>query len=168
MANTADPYASAGLRTGLESERCIRVMLDSNVFDALVAREPDRRAVIAAIRSGQLELVTTHLQEDEIFRVSARDTHKYWRMQSIPRTVVSTSDFILGLSRLGMARLGDGVTYNAVRTKQRHLVDAEIAATAQYERLRLVTDEKRLRNQSQRLGLNAYTSAELITAIRED
>src|SRR4051794_14645244 len=103
--------------------------LDSNVFDALVADEPTRRAAVAAVAAGRACFFTTHIQEDELSAVP--DPWKYWRIASIPRQIVPTSDFIVGVSRLGMARLGAGSNYNKIRVGLNHVHDAILAATAE-------------------------------------
>lgn len=103
-------------------------MADSMMFDALVASETIRRAVIDMTRSGALSLYTTHIQEDQLERIA--DLDKVWRVKSVPRRIIPTSEFIVGVSRLGMARLGTGRAYELVRNGQRHIDDAIIAATA--------------------------------------
>lgn len=143
-----------------------RFMIDSNIFDELVADETLRRKVVSLARQCRVELVTTHLQEDELRAVASRDATKYRRIQSLPRTVVLTSDFIVGVSRLGMARIGDGTTYEAIRRDKRHIFDAEIAATAKYEQIPLITSERRLRNQAAAQSVPVVRGAEFVAHIR--
>lgn len=123
-----------------------RFMLDSMVLDELVESEPDRRAVVALIANRQIELFTTHIQEDELARIT--DEVKRWRVKSLPRTIIPTSDFVVGVSRLGMARLGSGRVYELIRHGQSHVNDALIAATAEHEGHTLVTSERRLKNRA--------------------
>lgn len=120
----------------------LRLMLDSMIFDAIVADEETQLAIVATSRRGDLVLHTTHIQEDQLAKIG--DPTKFWRVKSVPRSIIPTSDFIGGVSRLGMARVGDGRAYELVRNGQKHIEDAEIAATAEYEQIPLVTDDRRL------------------------
>jgi predicted nucleic acid-binding protein len=65
---------------------------------------------------------------------------------------VPTYGFVLDVSRLGMARLEEPAPIKAIRAGnwEKHTKDALIAATAQYEGLILVTEERRLTNFARR------------------
>lgn len=121
-------------------------MADSMLFDALAEDETVRRSAVTLSRAGRLRIVTTHIQEDELAAV--RDLSKYWRIKSIPRSIILTSDFVADVSRLDMARLGDGRAYELIRVGHHHIGDALIAATAEHEGLTLVTNDRRLTNQT--------------------
>src|SRR5215218_6101247 len=117
-------------------------MVDSMIFDSLVAGGDTAEAVLGAIRDGRLKLRTTHVQEDQLAAIL--DEAKRSAIAAIPREVVPSSVFVLGVSRLGEARLGAGDDYEAIRRGSKDIEDAIIAATAVSEADVLVTEDKRL------------------------
>ena len=50
--------------------QAMRVMLDSNVYDEVIADEKIRELVQKAVDAGRLTLVSTHVQMDELERAS--------------------------------------------------------------------------------------------------
>lgn len=117
-------------------------MVDTMVFDHLVAHADDRDVVVAAVREGRLLLRTTHVQEDQLEQIP--DTTKREAAEQIPRQVIPSSVFVVGVSRVGMARAGTGDDYEAIRRGEKDVEDAIIAATAVSEAHVLVTEDKRL------------------------
>ena len=103
-----------------------------------------------------VELVVTHIQEDELAQIP--DPEKRRLIGDVPRTVAPTSDFVLGVSRLGMARLGTGQILEQIRRPNwsKYTNDGLIASTAQLEGLILVTKERRLQNQARALGIDVW------------
>lgn len=78
-------------------------------------------------------------------------------------TFVTTSRFILGESRLGFARLGEGEPegFKALRGEQQtHTRDALVADTARKEGAAFVTSDKRLTSAAGRLGIVVLTPTE--------
>jgi hypothetical protein len=144
-------YARAGvIRT---------VMIDTMVFDA-VHDDPDGRdAVLEAIRAGELRLLTTHVQEDQLAAI--RDPVRRKALQRLPRTVVPASVAVDGVTRTGQARVDPSSPYAHLRDV-RHFQDALIAdATAARADL-LVTDDRRLAREAWDLGNDVWSSAELL------
>jgi hypothetical protein len=124
-----------------------RYLIDTIIHDAIVDTPGAASLVERLVAAGLVEFVVTHLQEDQLARVP--DPKRRARLCAIPRTKVPTSDFIIGVSRLGMARLGEGRVLEAIRgedepTRHKLTVDAEIAATAEREGLTLVTEDRQL------------------------
>ena len=100
----------------------MRFMLDTNVFDLIVADAPLAEAVRDAAVAGRITLVTTHIQEDQIAAI--RDDEKREAILRIPRSVEPTTGFALDVSRLGMAGLADEETSATIeRIGQRHLTN---------------------------------------------
>jgi predicted nucleic acid-binding protein len=130
-------------------------MLDTMIFDRIVADPAFTDEVREAAGSGSITIVTTHIQEDQITAI--RDDEKREAILRIPRSVVPTTGFAWDVSRLGMARLADDETNATLeRIGQRHLPtvkDALIAASARDEADALVTEDKDLRKRVQREGL---------------
>lgn len=84
----------------------LRVMLDTNIFDRIIETPGLVGQLRSLTASGRLDIVVTHVQEDELARI--RDTEKRRAIQRVPRRSVPTAVFVLDVSRLGKARLGEG------------------------------------------------------------
>jgi hypothetical protein len=131
-------------------------MLDTMIFDHIVADDALANSVVAAVRNGSIMIVTTHIQEDQIAVIS--DDKKREAILHIPRAVVPTTGFAWDISRLGMAELADDETSATIeRIGQRHLPtvkDALIASSARDRADAIVTDDKTLQRRIRREGLN--------------
>lgn len=98
------------------------------------------------------EYLVTHIQRDEIEKVSDEErrnallsSFKLCEAEQVP-----TGVFVLGVSRIGQAALGDGGVYHRIytelsilngskRKRQSHMADAIIGATAHVRGVGLVT-----------------------------
>ncbi len=134
----------------------MRFMLDTMIFTHIVGDAAFAKVVRDAASSGSITIVTTHVQEDQI--ADNPDAEKREAISRIPRAVVPTTGFALGVSKLGMAGLADEETSATIeRIGQRHLKntkDALIAASARDEADAIVTDDKTLRKRIRREGLD--------------
>jgi len=134
----------------------MRFMLDTMIFDHIVDDPAFEKVVRDAAHSRSISIVSTHIQEDQIAAIP--DDEKREAISRIPRTVVPTTGFALGVSRLGMAAFADDDTSATLeRMGQRHLrntMDALIAASAGDEADVIVTEDKTLRHRIRREGLN--------------
>jgi hypothetical protein len=133
----------------------MRFMLDTMVFDHIVADAAFAEVVRDAVRSGSITIVTTHIQEDQIAAIP--DEEKRTAISRIPRRVVPTTGFVLDVSRLGMARLADEEPSETIerigRREMRNVKDALIAASTHDEADALVTEDQTLRKRTRREGL---------------
>jgi predicted nucleic acid-binding protein len=129
---------------------------DTNIFDEIVGDATILRLVKQLSDRGVIELVVTHIQEDELARIP--DSEKRRLMDEVPRTVAPTSDFVVGVSRIGMARLGRGHILEQIRRPNlsKYTNDGLIASTAQFEGAILVTKERRLRNRARALEIDVW------------
>ncbi|HEY3843146.1 MAG TPA: type II toxin-antitoxin system VapC family toxin [Acidimicrobiales bacterium] len=142
----------------------LQFMVDGNIADALIADPEAEQAVVRACEVGHLVLFTTHVQLDEMGRapVDKRD-----RLLGLPWTKMPTSDFVLDVSKLGEARLGDGVTVEAIRGQPgKRTNDALIGATADLEGVVLVTNDVDLTKRARRNHIRVIDSAEFIARVR--
>ena len=129
-----------------------RIAFDSNVLDAILASPRLVQAIQRAATAGELLLVSTHVQEDELAATpdEERRASLLALYRALPITTVATYGFVIGVSRVGMARIGDGsrtgVAIDDLDSKGRkHRRDALIGVTAAGEADVLVTCERRLR-----------------------
>jgi hypothetical protein len=136
-------------------------VLDSNVYDQLVATPQRQRLFIDACESGLTEFLMTHIQRDELMNHPNETTRN--AIFGIPFVVAMTSGVVLGTSKFGFARFGEPGRVHAIRSPSgNHTHDALIATTAEAEGAVLVTEERRLRNQARRQNIEVWTAAELI------
>jgi predicted nucleic acid-binding protein len=126
-----------------------RFSLDSMIFDHIAESEETIELVERLVEARKIELVATHVQRDEIAAIP--DQSKRERIARIPVADVATYGFVIGISRIGMARLGPEAPYEAMAGPNRgkYANDALIAMTAQFEDTVLVSDDRRLRNRAQ-------------------
>lgn len=133
-----------------------RVVLDSMVLDLIVA-DPGVVALIEQLSTdGRLEILTTHVQEDELREI--RDEGKAAAVRRVPRNPTPTAGVVLDFSRLGMARLAPAEPIEAVRgVGTSHTADALIAATAAWEGVGLVTEDRRLGKRATAIGVQVFS-----------
>jgi hypothetical protein len=122
-------------------------MIDSSVLFLMDDERPDLLEKLAAV-AGRVELLTTHVQEDEDLRGSTAAAR-------LPLRKVKTHGAVLGLSRLGEARFGDVELIRALRDGNlAHSPDAIITATASAEGAVLVIRDRKAVARLKRSGLD--------------
>jgi predicted nucleic acid-binding protein len=144
-----------------------RFALDTNVFDRIVEADESLERVQRLVAAGLIEIVVTHVQDDELAEIP--DEGKRERIARVPRVQEPTSEFIVGYSRIGMARIGTGASLEPLRAGNwnKYTKDALIAATAAWDGVTLVSEERRLRNRvREELGLDPWDWARLDTRLR--
>lgn len=147
--------------------KVLRLMLDTMIYDLLVADPPLLDGLIELVDRGDVEVLTTHVQEDELAAIP--DAAKRASIARVPRRQVATSHFVLGTSRLDHARLGEPGDFEALRGGMDHLGhthDALIGATAAYERAVLVTEDARLASRAAAAGVTVWNFEELRQHLR--
>lgn len=127
---------------GVSSLVCV---VDVNILDRIVGEPGMLERVCRATDTGHLVLRLTSRQQREL-----ENTPQALREQlgRVPVTVVGSAPFILGVSRLGIDRLGPDESYRSLRGNHQgdnHIEDHLGVATARLDGVSFVTDEKRLR-----------------------
>jgi len=121
-------------------------MLDSNVYDKIIEQIGMTEVLAALHHSGQIEIIITHIQEDELSRIP--NTNKRELVMKVPGNRVTTEGAIWNVSRFGEATFGAGGGDIKIEDIQKgnpnHSEDALIANTAAARADILVTDEKTL------------------------
>jgi hypothetical protein len=118
-------------------------MPDTMVFDFIVETPGLLDSVIKLAAEEQIEILTTWVQEEQL---AAAPTEKQALFATVPRREVGPGVFVLGVSRIGVDRLGPSEPYEHVRGDggNKHVSDAMIAATASMDDAILVTNDGRL------------------------
>ena len=123
----------------------VRALLDSMIFDEIVADAQFKADVLKAIGAGDLVIVTTHIQQDQL--ASIPDQAKRVAIASIPRTALPTGAVVWDSSRWDEAKFDDGVgpvkLGQIFRGNVRDIPDALIATTLDSADV-LVTEDKKL------------------------
>ena len=129
-----------------------KAMLDTNVFNDIL----DGRMQLVDLQT--FDLWATHIQADEIGRTkdSLRREELSRIFKELRPDTKATGSFVLGVSRLGEACLGDGETYHKIlmglRAMQKdpegknesNIMDALIAETSIQQHMTLITADSHL------------------------
>jgi hypothetical protein len=153
-----------------------RIVIDTMVVDLIADTPGLLEQVQEAARRGALSFVVTHIIRDQLAAAPAgrRDT-LLGAYDALPKTQVPTKGFVLGLSRLGEARLGDGsetgVSAHDVRPSgdMGGLADALIATTASGDADVLVTADSALRAKAQKAGVrcDVWDLAQFVAFVKD-
>lgn len=140
----------------------MKLIFDSNVFDDLISG----KLKLENINEKNHEIFITHIQVDEINECS--DTEKRARlfnsMTEIKPKKIPTESFIIGTSRIGSAKIGNGNLIKKLRRRKlKETNDALIGETAIKNNLTLITNDKKFKNKVIKLGENAINVDKLIT-----
>jgi predicted nucleic acid-binding protein len=149
----------------------IVAVIDSNAVDPLVDDEQIRDAVSRASAGGRPRLMSTHVTADELAATEdATRREALLAALSDFTELVPTGAFVLGTSRLGMARLSDDVEgFEKQRGgRMKHTNDALIAVTARYEDAVLVTHDRAMRHRAEAAGVVVYGLRELVDNVAEE
>lgn len=145
-----------------------RVVMDSNAVDPIMDLPGAYEIARAAVRAGQLVMLYTHVNIEELAAVPDLDRRSRLLLTLIDLgQLVPTGAFALDVSRLGFARLFDDVdVLEALRSGNiDHTRDALIASTALVEKCALVTSDIRLAGRAQVRGIEVLTSLNLLAGL---
>ncbi len=152
-------FLGRGVETGMvprgeapdaNQKKSLKIMFDTNVFnkmaDGLLDIEQLRRSTLYGF-----EYFTTHVQTDQIAATPDNESEKRKRMvlfqTEIKPTVLPTTSFVLGVSRLGYGNLSDGKLLDKIRRGNKSIrktTDALIAETCIKNKITLVTEDTEL------------------------
>ena len=133
-----------------------KIMLDTNQYDRVVAAPKTYDRLLRLLSEGKIELLTTHIQRDEIMAVEEPGKKAQLEALLALARLIATRGAIFDLSRFDLARFGDNEDHSLIehirgsgwKTKSK---DALIAATAAKDADVFVTDDKSLARR-----LNSY------------
>jgi hypothetical protein len=133
----------------------MKIMLDTMIYDKLVADSGNLQLLLKAIGEGKLALLATHIQRDQLSDIPVLE--KRAQVLTIPTTSVPTSGAVFDLSKWDEATWGDAESDQAIEClgigNPKHAPDALIAATAAGLVDWLVTEDRPLTNRVRRAGL---------------
>ncbi len=143
-------------------------ILDTNVFNRVL----DGQLQLPALEVG-VSYFATHVQLDELAatREEPRRERLLEQFSSIAPVPIPTESFVLDVSRLDLARLGEGVLYLKIRdelnkrnkSKVNNAQDALIAETAINNALVLVTEDTDLLTVVSKEGGSAIRIHEIVS-----
>jgi hypothetical protein len=135
----------------------MRIMLDSNVHDLIVADKAVLCAIKRRLADGRVTLVSTHVQRDELSLAPEPKREALLAIYGLAENV-STAGAVWDVSNWDESSWAtDEVSASIVAMmsgNQKHAEDALIAATAAGEADVLVTNETRLASKMQRAGFS--------------
>jgi hypothetical protein len=135
----------------------MRIMLDSNVHDLVAADPAVLLAMQKRIEDGQLELVSTHIQRDELSRAPEPKRSALLTIYGLAEKVLTTGA-VFDVSRWDECSWATDEVSAGIRAlmggNPKHAEDALIAATAAFAADALVTNEVRLASKIERAGFS--------------
>lgn len=126
----------------------LQLMLDGNIADVLLDDEILRNGLRDLLDIGAAEIYVTHVAVDEILKTPdpARRDWLIFTLLAVGTRLVPTSTFVLGTSRLDLAKLGNDAANSALdefmEGNRRRLEDALIATTSRDREMHFATAEK--------------------------
>ena len=135
-------------------------MFDTNIFDRILDNDITHESL-----PPNIPLFVTHVQRDEINKCSDPERRKQLKVvfNEIAQDNVATESFILDVSMIGRAKLGDGRLIEKIREGNiKHSEDALIGETCIKNSYLLVTEDQRLLKKVRELGGKAVTFQEFM------
>ncbi len=122
----------------------MNIIFDSNVFDDLVSGK-----LSAGIISDSCKIYVTHIQIDEISNCTngEKRARLFQNVVEIQPKKIPTESFVVGVSRVGSAKVSDGDLLEKLRKGNlKRTNDALIGETAIKNNLTLVTNDNQLKS----------------------
>jgi len=146
----------------------VKIMVDSNVHDK-VAADPVFKARIAQCQqAGSIELLTTHVQADDLANVPPN--RDIGQATAINAERTSTSAAAWDVSRWDEADWGRKTVHKAfaglASGNPKHVPDALIGVTAQTKADIFVTEDDRFRRHMQQLGVPTMSAQQLFAYLK--
>jgi rRNA-processing protein FCF1 len=132
--------------------RVISALIDGNVLNYLDEHPAALTDIQAALDSGTLRLVGTHILRDQLNKTKGKQPEKWARLTAVVDALqfddVTTAGFVFDVSRFDQADLmsdDDAALYGTLTSSERNRAeDALLALTARRDRALLVTADKDL------------------------
>jgi hypothetical protein len=118
-----------------------KVIFDTNIYDKLIGDEQTCEAISKLIKHDLLRVEVPRTIEDELIESPHKCVPKLFPVE---RT--SDSVFIVGHSKIGFARVGNGTIYGDHRGQSQKFKDAVIADTVASDCNIFVSEDNRCRN----------------------
>ena len=132
----------------------VRVMVDSNFYDALHADSEFKALVEKRQADGRLTILSTHVQETELAKIP--QDRNVGQAQAVVAESVGASVFVLDYGMLDVDRFGTEESSDAYhrihRGNNKNIEDAMIGATATTDADILVTNDKKFTSRFRELS----------------
>ena len=125
-----------------------KFIFDTNISDRMVDGEIKMEEINLKSEGKSFKYFATHLQMDEISKCKnvERRTKLIEIFNKIGQEEIPTESFVIGYSRLGMAKLGDGLILEELRQGNlKNTEDALIGEVAIKQKLALVSEDEKFR-----------------------
>ncbi len=145
----------------------IKIIFDSNIYDEIATGNLN----INTIDEEKFEFHITHVQLDEINNCSENDKRAKLSLVSaeLRPKLISTESLVFDVSRIEMAKLGDGKMLNNLKKgNKRHTKDALIGETAIKNDLLLVTNDRMMKKRVNENGGKAIDLEEFKEMLKND
>lgn len=146
-----------------------RVLLDSNALDPLMTLPRAYEALRAAIDSGELAIIFTHITVNEMAAIPDLEKRQHLLVLLIDLGhMIPTAGACADFSRANFCRVMDraDLAFEMLRSSNvDHSRDALIAHTALVEECALATNEKRLAAGARALGVEVLTTLDLLAVL---
>ena len=145
----------------------IKVIFDSNIYDLIA--DGSLNINLLSEKKEDFEFYITHIQIDEINKCPDEDKRArlFLFKSKLSPIVIPTESIILGTSRLGEARFGDGKILEKIRKENlNHTQDALIGETAIKNNLLLVTEDNQLKKKAISLNGKAINLEEFKESLK--
>jgi len=138
-----------------------QIMLDSNILDDIINGTISRDEFTMA-KKKNYKFFITHVQVDELNDCPDQEKRKKLNLflTTISPEMISTESVVVGVSRVGFAKLGDGDKYDKLKNNSSNIKkskDALIGETALKNKLVLLSNDKQFRNKIRSEGGNAIS-----------
>ncbi|MCE9621004.1 MAG: hypothetical protein K8R99_01520 [Actinomycetia bacterium] len=149
----------------------MKLMVDTNIADDLLVRLLLLADLRAAVSSGRLELLVTHLQIDEVMETPENKSERRDALvnvlASLPARRVATYGFVVGRTRLGFGMLASSehsqLYDELISGNIRHQEDAILILTAAYFWADILSNNtKDMPRMAKRVGIRSFTTREFL------
>lgn len=130
-----------------------KLLFDTVVWNKLRDDVKTHGILKEKIKEGKIKILSTHIEDDEISNIKNFELKRKTISKKIEilNEVTPTMGFVLGKSRLGVARLGNGNKLKldeVTKGNKKHINDALIASTSAEEEAILITNDQTLTKRS--------------------
>lgn len=123
------------------------IVLDTNIYDSLAKDQKVREQIEKLVSESKLEVLVTPTINAELEASHFGGVPNFFPVRHISEAMI-----LLGCTKFGLHRLGDGKMFEAHRGRSKQIKDALIAEAVQSDCNTFVSEDDRCRKRLKRLG----------------